>query len=74
MVVWQKITYDLDKIRIEYGNFCSHANKESYLNWAGLTGLAFDLKTREFFLHNTIIKAAKIKPFSCIEMCTHERE
>jgi len=28
--------YDLDKIRIDVGNFCSDINKEWYLNWAGL--------------------------------------
>lgn len=28
--------YDLDKIRIDVGNFCSDTNKEWYLNWAGL--------------------------------------
>lgn len=27
---------DLDKIRIDVGNFCSEMNKEWYLNWAGL--------------------------------------
>jgi len=66
--------YDLDKIRIDVGNFCSDINKEWYLNWAGLTGLASDLKTREFFLYSTIIKAAQIQPFSCTEMCMHENK
>lgn len=28
--------YNLDKIRIDVGNFCSDVNKEWYLNWAGL--------------------------------------
>jgi len=28
--------YDLDKIKIDVGNFCSNINKEWYLNWAGL--------------------------------------
>jgi len=28
--------HDLDKIRIDVGNFCSDVNKEWYLKWAGI--------------------------------------
>jgi hypothetical protein len=66
--------YGLDKIRIDVRNFCSDINKEWYLNWAGLTGLASDEKTHEFFLHGTVIKATQIQPFFYVQRCPRMRE